>query len=151
MSKKIKNIKKKIIDIDNLYFQYIPEKFFKEIYPGDEKGMLRLENCPHYKFLLLYREIGKDIWNCYKDTDYIKLQILWGRDDKYTRKKASMFIKTYKDIKKHGLKKRIVVLDKPMHRQFFINGYEIYHGHHRAAICKVLGFNKVKCMVSKLI
>jgi hypothetical protein len=150
MPKKIKDITTKVIDVDKLYFQYIPEKFFKEIYPGDEKQMLSLENCPHYKFLLLYRKIGKAIWKCYRDTDYVKLQRLWGRDDKYSRKKAVTFIKTYKDIKKNGLKKRIVVLDKPMHKQFFVDGYEIYHGHHRAAICKVLGFGKIKCIISKL-
>ena len=151
MPKKIKDITTKVIDVDKLYFQYIPEKFFKEIYPGDEKDMFSLINSPHYKFLLLYNKIGKDIWECYRDTAYVKLQELWGRDDKTNRKKVVKFIKTYKSVKKYGLKKRIIVLNKPMHKQFFVDGYEIYHGHHRAAICKVLGFSKIKCIVSELI
>ena len=151
MSKKIKDIKIKNIDIDRIYFQYIPEKFFKEIYSGDPGEMLSLGNSPHYKLLVLYDKIGKDIWKCYKDTDYVKLQRLWGRSNKYCRKKISKFIKTYKSIRKYGLKKHIVVLDKPMYKQFFIDGYEIYHGHHRAVIYKILGFKKIRCMISRLV
>ncbi len=151
MQKKIKDIKRKIIDIDKLYFQYIPNEFLKDVYPGGEEDMLSLINSPHYRFLELYNEIGKKIWNNYKETDYIKLMKFWGRDDKYNRQKVAKFIKTYNSIRKRGLQKRIVVLNKPMYKKFFLDGYEIYHGHHRASICKFLEYKKVPCVISVLV
>ena len=148
---KIKDIKKKYIEIDRLHFQYIPDEFLKEVYPGPEEEMMNLVNSPHYRFLKLYEKIGTEIWKFYEETDYVKLMKFWGRDDKYNRDKVTKFIKTYKSIRKQGLQKRIILLDKPMYKQFFKEGYEIYHGHHRAVICKFLGIKKVPCTISKLL
>ena len=150
MKCKIQDIRQEKIFIDDLYFQYIPDEFFREVYLGPEEEMMSLANSPHYRFLSLYQEIGKDIWQCYEETDYVKLMKFWGRSDKYNRNKVRKFIKTYNDIKKNGLKKKINVLESPMYRQFFSKGYEIYHGHHRASICKALEKRSLVCTVSRL-
>jgi len=148
---KVKVIKDVKLHLDNLYFQYLPDKFFKDVYPGDEKTMMSVINSPHYKFLEIYREIGNKIWDCYKDTDYIRLMKFWGRNDKYNRSKVRNLIKIYNSIKSKGLKSRIVVSIRPMYKKFFDEGYEIYHGHHRAAVCCILGHNKVKCRIVKAV
>ena len=148
--KKIKKIKAINIDTNDLYFQYIPEKFFRELYTGKTEDMLSLINTPHYRFLILYEKVGDGIWDQYKDTDYVKLMMRWGRNDKFNKKKVSKFIETYKSIKKKGFQGRISVLNKPINKKNFEHGYEIYHGHHRASICKCLGYRNMPCMIYKL-
>lgn len=140
----MKTVKVAIVD---LHFQYIPEKFFKDLYPGSESDMLKLHNTPHYRFLKLYEELGKDIWDCYEETDYFKLMKRWGRDDKFSRKKIKRLIGNYRSILKDGLQSNITVLNEPLYKKHFNKGYEIWNGHHRAVICCVLGYKNLNCFV----
>lgn len=148
---KVKKIATCLLSPFDLYFQYEPESFLREFYPGDEATMLRIENTPHYKFLKLYQEIGKDIWNVYNDTDYIKMMIKWGRDDKHNKWKVARFLDTYNDIKKNGLRDTVSVLKDPMHRKSYVNGYEIFHGHHRSAVCCALNYKEISCTICKVL
>jgi len=147
---KARVIKEMKLSLDDLYIQYVPGRFFREVFPGDEKTMLSIVSSPHYRFLQLYIEVGEGIWEHYDDTDYIHLMEFWGRKDKYNRKKVTNFVKTYNSIKANGLKNPIVVSQTPIYKKFFDDGYEIYHGHHRAAICKILGYKKVECRIVKV-
>lgn len=150
MRKKPRKIRNLAIPSNQIYFQYEPGTFLKEFFRGDESQMLRVDNSPHFEFVKLYKDIGKDIWDCYKETRYIRLMIAWGRDDKHNRWKADRFISTYESILKKGLFSRVVVLNEPMYKKFFVNGYEIFHGHHRSAICAVLSIDPIPCTVSKI-
>jgi len=148
-SKKPHKIRNAKIPVDELYFQYVPSTFRREFFPGPEESMLRLDNSPHYEFCMLYREIGDQIWKQYKETDYIKLMIAWGRDDKHNRWKVRRFLDTFSSIQKNGIRNRIIVLEKPMYKKFFKRGYEIFHGHHRASSLAALGHSFIPCTISK--
>jgi len=142
-------LKIKKIRIDKLYFQYKPDNFVRDLFPGKEEDMLRVDNSPHFKFAKLYQKIGKNILQEYKYTDYIKLMIAWGRDDKHNLWKVKRFVKTYDSIKSKGFKRHITVVKEPIHKKFFKKGYEISHGHHRAAICSSLGLTRISCQIKE--
>lgn len=147
MTIRIRTLKVEKIPVSELFFQYEPDSFLREFFPGTDEEMLRVDHSPHFRFAELYGRIGKKILKQYNDTDYIKLMIAWGRNDKHNLWKVKRFMNTYDSIKSKGLKGPISVLDKPLHKKFFKKGYEIFHGHHRAAICLSLGMNVIPCQI----
>jgi len=134
--------------IDNLYFQYVPNEFIREFYYGPEDEMLKIKNSPHYRFLLTYQEIGDQILKPenFNQTHYIQLMIAWGRDLKHNTWKTKRFVNTYENIKSKGLNSPITIVRKPLYQKLFKKGYEIYHGHHRAACCLALNYDKITCI-----
>ncbi len=155
MRKKPKKIQNRDIPSSKIYFQYEPKTFLKEFFPGDESEMLRVSNSPHYEFAKLYMDIGRQILTCYNDTRYVRLMIAWGRDDKHNKWKVGRFLETFDSIKKKGLSSRVIVLSKPLYKQTFgdprfAGRYEIFHGHHRAAICAALNIEPIPCTLSKI-
>ncbi len=147
---KLEVIKTHGVAIDLLHFQYEPDNFIKRFFPGPDKSMLEIVNTPHYRFIKLYQEIGGEIMNRLNETPYIRLMTAWGRDAKHNVWKAKRFIQTYNSIRKNGISKPIVILEEPLHQKTFEQGYEIYHGHHRSAVCAALGHKSIKSKVCRL-
>lgn len=75
----------------------------------------------------------------------------WGRGEKHNIWKVKRFLNNYNSIKKNGIKNPISVLRRPMHNKALHEGFEIYHGHHRATICFILGYKKIPCVMLKVI
>lgn len=138
-----------LADVNSLYFQYVPNEFIKDFYPGDEKNMLSVCNSPHYRFLVLYQKIGSEICNpkIFNETDYIRMMIRWNRDGNHNKWKVNRFIETYESIKQKGLLSSLVITKTPLHYKFFEQGYEICHGHHRSACCLALNIYSISCFL----
>lgn len=147
---RLKPIKQLSISISKLHFQYVPKEFHKEFYKGSTKDMMKVENSPHYSFIKLYSEIGGKIFKEYNNTDYIKMMKKWGRDDKHNVWKMKRFIDTYTSIKRQGFYGQLSVLEEPLYEKLFEDGFEIYHGHHRSAICLLIGMMDVPCKIFRV-
>ena len=145
MTKKvIKVIKNKDIKLKELHFQYFPSRFIREVY-GSDGNMMLVKNSPHCDFLIQYEKVGKEVYKA--NTNYYKMQKAWGRDERYILKKMKKLTGLYDSIKKNGLKVKVQVLEEPLYKRVFDDGYEIYDGHHRASVCFILGYKKIKCEV----
>jgi hypothetical protein len=138
----------KHIRLSDLYFQYYPDTFLAEFFTGDTIGeKLSLENTPHYAFAAFCEKKGKKACKEYHNERYIQLMLAWGRDDKHNQWKSKRFFDTFNSIKSKGFQGMITVVRKPVYEDHISDrhGFEIYHGHHRAAICYFLGHKKIKC------
>ena len=152
-SKIIKNVNIKDydeldIDISKIKAQYNPDRFkyWESIYDGPNEEVLNMLYSPHYIFLDQYLKHGI---NNLEKTSYYKLQKLYGRKDKWIRKKINKFIKLFEDISNKGYKNRIIILRKPLVNNTYNNGFEIFEGHHRVSICNILKYKRIKCKVLK--
>ena len=142
-NRKVTVLKALDISPDDLHFQYFPGRFIREVY-GNDGNMMLVKNSPHYSFLEKYVEIG-DAIRSMKDTNYYKMQHMWGRGDKYITKKINKIIRLYEQIKKNGLKRKVQIVEEPLYERVFDEGYEIYDGHHRAAVCALLRYDVISC------
>ena len=150
-----------IVKLRKLHFQYIEPVFNKKFWPG-EGDCLAVRNSPHVRFLKTYEKVGSN-WDILWKTDYINQMKYWysigykKRNKKFMRRKIQRFISLYCSIKKNGFKQyhRINILKTPLwitrygKTAPFLKGYEIWHGHHRAACCYVLGIHKVPCAIMR--
>ena len=157
----LKFVRREIIPLQRIHFQYIPPPIFnKQFWHGD--GSLLVQNSPHVRFLKQYVEIGKNykqLWN----TDYVKLMLYWNslgyhnRTDKFIKSKIDRFTSLYKNMKRHGFTEsnRIEVLKQPFWKTRYVDcpdwvvGYEMWHGHHRAACAYFLGMKEIPCNLWK--
>ena len=155
--KYLKEIKKLAIPISQLHFQYLEPVFNKKFWP--ENDML-VANSPHVHFLKLYQKHGdnfKELWK----SRYVQQFLYWRRigfhhrDDKYIKSKIRRVVNLYNSIKRHGYikKHRISALSESIWasryggKNVFLGDYEIWHGHHRSAVCYVLGIKEVPCIL----
>lgn len=149
-------IENKSIDLSELKIQYVPHIFNQELL-ASKNDPLSIIHSPHVQCLFAYLR-GEDLW----DTDYVKLLQYWNqigygsRKSKYIHNKVRSLIGLYNSIKKGYNKKCLIeILTCPFFETRygceypFPRGYEIWHGHHRAACCVVLGISSVKCRVLK--
>lgn len=149
MKRNLETIQIKDIPCEELHFQYVPGRFNREVYGGNDDDMLLVRHSPHYSFLKEYQRIGRDVLKT--DSDYYKMHSLWNRERRWIEKKMDRFINLYEDIKKNGHRDKIIVVEEPLYEKKFDSGYEIYDGHHRASICAVLGHDKVSCKIVKIV
>ena len=146
------------IRVSKLHFQYVAPVFNDKFWPKRDMSVL---NSPHVRFLKKYKDVGMDI-DALWDTDYVRLMEYWGflgfgnnRDKEYIKRKISRFLTLYRGIERHGFRRkhRIQVLKNPFWitrycgKEKFLKGYEIWHGHHRASCCYVLGISNVPCVI----
>ncbi len=158
-----------ILQVRRLYFQYVPQIFHQQFWPGNDPMLV--ENSPHVRLLQSFKQgKRKDVL---MNSDYVRMQQYWSkigyagtsvkRDRKMIESKVDKFLQIYESIKKRGFFKKyaIEVLRKPLwltrykHEDNIIQGMlkippgapgpgpEIYHGHHRAACCYVLGIRRI--------
>lgn len=133
----INNYTEILVDINQIKAQYNPDrfKFWKSLHEGPEEEVLNMLCSPHYKLLM-----GDD-------RAYYKMQKLYGRNDKWIKKKATAFLDLYSSICEGGVREKIIVLNKPLVKNKYNDGFEIYEGHHRIACCLVLGMKEILCKV----
>tara|TARA_Y100000310_G_scaffold319489_1_gene374852 strand:+ start:1099 stop:1653 length:555 start_codon:yes stop_codon:yes gene_type:complete len=145
------------IRVSELHFQYVAPVFNDKFWP---KRDMSVSNSPHVRFLKRYRDVGMD-FNALWDTDYVRIMEYWNsigfhnRDKNFIKGKIRRFLTLYRSMKKHGFLRahRIQVLKKPFWitryngREKFLKGYEIWHGHHRASCCHILGISKMPCII----
>lgn len=151
-------VKKMTVPISDLRFQYISLIYNREFWHGD--GSLSVANSPHVRFLRSYQENPNlDIWH----TDYVKLMLYWNsigfhnRDRPFIESKVHRLTTLFKSVQKNGFDKtsRINILEEPFWKTRYrkevpnFSGYEIWHGHHRAACCYVLGITDVPALLMK--
>ncbi len=132
------NYYEKMIDPKKLSAQYNPERFhlWKSLHKGPEKESFNMLYSPHYRFL--------------KDSDnkpYYRLQRLYGRNNKWIQDKIEKFIGVFHSIEKEGFKESLMILEKPLVKNIYNDGFEIYEGHHRVACALFLGIKKIPCQV----
>lgn len=136
------------ITVDKIKAQYNPDRFrfWKSLHEGPEEEVLNMIYSPHYRLLKQYVDQGDAIQNLSK-TPYYNLQKLYGRNDKWIRSKMLEFINLFANIRSEGYKNRIAVLRKPLVKNKYNSGFEIYEGHHRLACCLVLGMEEIPCII----
>lgn len=132
------NYYKKNISLSKIKAQYNPERFklWKSLHEGPEKEVLNMIYSPHYRFL--------------KDRDnksYYKLQRLYGRNNKWIQNKIDKFLDVFNDMKNDGMKGSIVIVEKPLVKNKYNNGFEIFEGHHRVACALVLNMEIISCLI----
>lgn len=135
-----------IIPIEDIKAQYNPNRFsmLQSLHAGPEKEVLNIFYSPHYRFVEQYKKFGIDIATVNK-TAYYRLQRLYGRNDKWIKEKIYKFLDLYNSICDEGYKEKIIVLDKPLVKNKYNSGLEIFEGHHRIACCCVLGDKNIAC------
>lgn len=141
-SKLIKNIncdnyKEADVRLDLIKAQYNPDrfKFWKSLHVGPKKEVLNMLYSPHFKLLKGYND------------PYIKMQILYGKNDKLINDKVNKLISLCCDILACGLKESIIVLNKPLVENKYNDSFEIFEGHHRLACCLFLNYDVIKCHI----
>lgn len=139
---KITHIKEQPININDIKCQFNPERFqhwIKAVTSGINP--LCIEASPHYRLLCDIQKGAVDL----RKTSYYHMFELYGRSDYWIMEKTRKFLGNYEDILKHGVKELPEILDKPIMKNPYNVGYEIWEGHHRMAIISHLGLD---CKVS---
>ena len=118
--------------------QYNPERFhlWKSLHKGPEKEVLNMLYSPHYRFL-----------KNRKDKSYYQLQRFFGRNNKWIKDKIKSFLNIFESIKNDGFKESVMIVEKPLIKNKYNSGYEIFEGHHRIACCLVLGIKEIPCQI----
>lgn len=131
------NYYEKMIDPKKLKAQYNPERvhMWRSLHKGPKKEVLNMRYSPHYKYLRGHKEA------------YRKLQRYYGRNNRWIKNKIHTFISVFESISKEGFKGSVVVLETPLVKNSYNQGFEIYEGHHRVACALVLGIEKISCEV----
>ncbi len=118
--------------------QYNPERFhmWKSLHLGPEEDVLHMMYSPHYRFLRGHEEA------------YWKLQRMYGRNSKWIKNKIKKFRGVYDSIKKIGFTGTYaMILEKPLVKNEYNKGFEIYEGHHRVSIALNLGLDTIPCEI----
>ena len=161
----LKLLRKSTVKVSSLHCQHIPWLFDSKIWHGDDPMLI--QNSPHVRFLRVYEKVG-DNRQKLLETDYAEMYRDWDRkgfrrfnkkprDDKYINFKISRIISVYEAIKRKGFSHKypIDVLETPFwktrygHDAGFLQGREIWHGHHRAASSFCLEIDRVPCLFYK--
>jgi len=126
------------VDISKIRAQYNPERFhlWKSLHKGPEIEALNMIFSPHYRFL-------KD----QSDKSYYKLQRMYGRNNKWIQEKIKKFLDVFESMKTEGLKKNVVIVEKPLIKNKYNQGFEIFEGHHRIACALVLEMELIQCEI----
>lgn len=126
-----------VVDINQIKAQYNPDRFrfWKSLHNGPKGEELNMIYSPHYKLL------NGD------ERAYYKMQKLYGKNDKWIRKKIIGFYNLYSSICEDGIRENIIILNRPLVKNKYNNGFELYEGHHRLACCLVLGMKETLCKV----
>ncbi|MHA1233209.1 MAG: hypothetical protein ACTSPQ_21510 [Candidatus Helarchaeota archaeon] len=126
------------VDISKIRAQYNPERFhlWKSLHKGPEIEALNMIFSPHYRFL-------KD----QSDKSYYKLQRMYGRNNKWIQEKIKKFLDVFESMKTEGLKKNVVIVEKPLIKNKYNQGFEIFEGHHRIACALVLKMELIQCEI----
>jgi len=139
---------KAVVKLEDIKAQYNPNRFsfWRSLHVGPKKEVLNMFYSPHYRFLNQYKEYGICLAKVNK-TSYYKLQKLYGRNDRWIKEKIYKFLDLYEDIRKNGVKKPIIVVNKPLVSNKYNSGLEIFEGHHRTACCLLLGMKEILCKI----
>ena len=132
------NYYKEMVALDKIKAQYNPERFhlWKSLHKGPEEEALNMLYSPHFRFL--------------KDRDnkvYHKLQRLYRRNDRWIEEKIKKFLGVFDSMKNEGMKGSIVIVERPLVKNNYNSGFEIFEGHHRIAIALVLGMKSIPCEI----
>ena len=150
LTKKIntKDYTETMININQIKAQYNPNRFsmWQSLHDGPEEEVLNIFYSPHYRLLKQYKEFGISIATVNKTT-YYRLQRLYGRDDKWIKKKIYKFLDLFNNICDKGYNEKIIVLDKPLVKNKYNKGFELFEGHHRVACCCVLENKNLACKI----
>jgi len=128
----------KMLNPKKLSAQYNPERFhlWKSLHKGPEKESFNMLYSPHYRFLKYINNRA-----------YRQLQKLYGRNDKWIEDKIEKFLGVFHSIRDEGFKESLMILEKPLVKNIYNDGFEIYEGHHRVACALFLGIKKIPCQV----
>lgn len=129
---KLKHIDTLYIDSNLIKCQYNPDLFkhWKAVC-GDS---MEINSTPYY-YYLKYRKTDK----------YEELMRLYGRSDVWTLNNINKFFALCRSVKKDGVKEFPIVLNKPIIKNPYNNGLEIFEAHRRLSICLYKGIKtKVK-------
>lgn len=132
------NYYESMVNPNKMKAQYNPERFhlWKSLHKGPEKESFNMMYSPHYRFLK-NRE----------DKSYYKLQRLYGRDNKWINDKIKKFLEVFDSIKNEGFKEHLMILEKPLVKNIYNDGFEIFEGHHRIACALVLNIKEIPCQI----
>jgi len=133
------------IDINSLKVQYNLNRveLYKSIHNGPENELHNMKFSPHVEFLLMCDFFNGEKLEDHRirDSRYYKMHKVYGKTDKFAYNMAKSFILLAKDIKQNSLKVPPIVFDNKD------GTYEIFEGHHRIAVCRVLNQTSLKVAI----
>ncbi len=134
-----KKIRNEDIKISNLSAQYNSSRFkkYRKVTSSSGNDFLKVGNMPHVEFLKLYQAGAST--QVLSGTPYYIMLKKYGHKSKWIRSKMNSFIKLFEQLKEGKLKSPITVVEKPIIKNKYNDGYEIYEGHHRTACYFVMG------------
>ena len=134
------------IHLNVLCCQYNPDRIkIWRAYSYD--GSLLLTHSPHVNFLQQYQSFSeKKLLSCFKyeDTTYYKLQKKYGKSNKTIQNKIRCFIKMYEHYDSDAPLPQVLV--RPIVKNEYNSGMEIWEGHHRLA-CNIAK-NNSDCLIN---
>ncbi|MFW9871679.1 MAG: ParB/RepB/Spo0J family partition protein [Candidatus Thorarchaeota archaeon] len=133
-----RNYYNKIINPVKAKAQYNPERFhlWVSLYLGPKGEEFNMLYSPHLRFL-----------NDRNDDSYYKLQKLYGRNHKWIKAKTHKFLSVLNSIEQNGFTEEVEIVEKPLVKNKFNKGFEIFEGHHRIACALYLGIKEVPCRI----
>ena len=135
-----------MVDIDSLTVEYNPKRYelYKSLFPAKCDDVLGLKISPMYRFILEYVKCATTGTKFdYVDTDYYRMQRLYGKSHPVAVFKAANFMKLFNNIRIKGITKPPVVIAQEG------RSFSIKDGHHRIVCWAILGNKQVVCQVMR--
>lgn len=150
----IKSVGIRTVSLDSVKAQYNPYRFkhWKILHEGPPEKVLDIAYSPHVRLLRDYEE-KEDIWDDIGTTAYYQMQRRYGRKHKWISEKIRGFIKLYHALIKFPTFKgdsHISVTQRPIRKNAYNKGFEVFEGHHRiACLCKI-GIEEIPVTILKV-
>ena len=128
------------VSLDSVKAQYNPHRFkyWKILHEGPPEKVLDIAYSPHVRLLRDYEE-RKDVLDT--TTAYYQMQQRYGKKHKWIIEKIRGFLKLYNALKESPTfegDSHISVIQKPIRKNPYNKGFEVFEGHHRiACMCKM--------------
>lgn len=137
-------IEEREVDWKLLHAQYNPDRFkyYRQTVTDSSCNILGIGNSPHVKLL---KDWDRN-WDTVSSTAYFLMQKLYGRKPPWIQEKITAFLDLFDRIKSGGEIRTAEILSKPVRKNKYNSGYEIWEGHHRVA-CHVVLDLPVPCII----
>ncbi len=149
----IKSLGLRVIRLNAVKAQYNPYRFkyWEDLHEGPPEKVLDIVYSPHVRLLRDYEE-KKDVLDT--TTAYYQMQQRYRKEHKWIIQKIRGFIKLYNALKKSpifGEDSHISVIQKPIRKNPYNEGFEVFEGHHRiACLCKI-GIEEIPVIILKVV
>ena len=145
------------LDLDKVYHRELSSPMMNKYFVHDGNPCL-YKNSPLAQFAMLYKKIGKEIFDVLDDNIYIQwtCEKFNNHSRKFKMSKAKWLIDVFDSVKKHGFcnspfnPRDGISVKKGFYSTIYGDdpeGFTLLRRHHRTASCIALGMKRVYCLV----